>query len=182
MPVAPRALQPERGGPKNLPILSTLLSDWEDDENRGLAQKPHLVIVGGGWGVRTSSYRSVLPANLTLARQAVGVLDKLNPGDYHVTIVSPETYTTFTPLLPCTLILFLPCFDRAQSRLPDGSLWSLEVFGRGSAGYGRVPARLWHPCCLGPCLSLDTLYGGQDRKSRLTEEGRRAHCIDYAGK
>ena len=103
--------------------MSTLLSDWEDDENRGLAQKPHLVIVGGGWGVRTSSYRSVLPANLTLARQAVGVLDKLNPGDYHVTIVSPETYTTFTPLLPCTSILFLPSFDRAQSRLPDGSLW-----------------------------------------------------------
>ncbi|RDX46860.1 nucleotide-binding domain-containing protein [Lentinus brumalis] len=81
VPVAPRALQPERGGPKNLPILSTLLSDWEDDENRGLAEKPHLVIVGGGWG-------------------AVGVLDKINPGDYHVTIVSPETYTTFTPLLP----------------------------------------------------------------------------------
>ncbi|RPD66620.1 nucleotide-binding domain-containing protein [Lentinus tigrinus ALCF2SS1-7] len=85
VPVAPRALQPERGGPKNLPILSTLLSDWEDDENRGLVQKPHLVIVGGGWG-------------------AVGVLDKLNPGDYHVTIVSPETYTTFTPLLPSAAV------------------------------------------------------------------------------
>ena len=47
-----QALQPERGGPKNLPVLSTLLSDWEDEENRGLAEKPHLVIVGGGWGVR----------------------------------------------------------------------------------------------------------------------------------
>ncbi|KAI0707884.1 nucleotide-binding domain-containing protein [Earliella scabrosa] len=85
VPVAPRALNPERGGPKNLPVLSTLLSDWEDEENRGLAEKPHLVIVGGGWG-------------------AVGVLEKLTPGDYHVTIISPETYTTFTPLLPSAAV------------------------------------------------------------------------------
>ncbi|OSD08371.1 nucleotide-binding domain-containing protein [Trametes coccinea BRFM310] len=85
VPVSPRALHPERGGPKNLPVLSRLLSDLEDDENRELVQKPHLVIVGGGWG-------------------AVGVLDKLTPGDYHVTIVSPETYTTFTPLLPSAAV------------------------------------------------------------------------------
>ncbi|KAH9928525.1 nucleotide-binding domain-containing protein [Epithele typhae] len=85
VPVAPRALQPERGGPKNLPVLSTLLSDWEDEEQRSLSKKPHLVIVGGGWG-------------------AVGVLDKLDPGDYHITIISPETYTTFTPLLPSAAV------------------------------------------------------------------------------
>ncbi|KAI0362648.1 nucleotide-binding domain-containing protein [Trametes cingulata] len=85
VPVSPRALHPERGGPKNLPILSRLLSDLEDNENRELVHKPHLVIVGGGWG-------------------AVGVIEKLNPGDYHVTIVSPETYTTFTPLLPSAAV------------------------------------------------------------------------------
>ncbi|KAJ8483076.1 hypothetical protein ONZ51_g4945 [Trametes cubensis] len=85
VPVSPRALHPERGGPKNLPVLSRLLSDLEDDENRELVEKPHLVIVGGGWG-------------------AVGVIDKLSPGDYHVTIVSPETYTTFTPLLPSAAV------------------------------------------------------------------------------
>ncbi|KAI0672741.1 nucleotide-binding domain-containing protein [Trametes maxima] len=85
VPVSPRALHPQRGGPKNLPVLSRLLSDIEDDEKRELVGKPHLVIVGGGWG-------------------AVGVLDKLSPGDYHITIVSPETYTTFTPLLPSAAV------------------------------------------------------------------------------
>ena len=33
--------------------------------------------------------------------QAVSVLQTIHPGDYHVTIVSPDTFTTFTPLLPC---------------------------------------------------------------------------------
>ena len=100
VPVAPRALQPERGGPKNLPVLSTLLSDWEDEENRGLSEKPHLVIVGGGWGVRPSVV-CISILCYSPSHKAVGVLDKLSPGDYHVTIISPETYTTFTPLLPC---------------------------------------------------------------------------------
>jgi len=36
----------------------------------------------------------------------MGVLQNLHPGDYHITVVSTETFTTFTPLLPC---LFLPC-------------------------------------------------------------------------
>ena len=52
VPVAPLALKPERGGPKNLPILRSYLSDIEDEENSELSGKPHLVIVGGGWGVR----------------------------------------------------------------------------------------------------------------------------------
>lgn len=52
VPVAPLALKPERGGPKNLPILTAYLSDLEDEENSELSSKPHLVIVGGGWGVR----------------------------------------------------------------------------------------------------------------------------------
>ena len=28
-------------------------------------------------------------------------MKSIHPGDYHVTIVSPDTFTTFTPLLPC---------------------------------------------------------------------------------
>lgn len=31
----------------------------------------------------------------------MGVLQNLHPGDYHVTVVSADTFTTFTPLLPC---------------------------------------------------------------------------------
>ncbi|PCH37785.1 mitochondrial NADH dehydrogenase [Wolfiporia cocos MD-104 SS10] len=85
VPVSPLALHPERGGPKNLPVLKRLLGDLEDDENAILVEKPHLVIVGGGWG-------------------AVGVLNTLRPGDYHVTVVSPETFTTFTPLLPSAAV------------------------------------------------------------------------------
>ncbi|CCM00529.1 uncharacterized protein FIBRA_02563 [Fibroporia radiculosa] len=85
VPVSPLALNPERGGPKNLPILRRLLSDYEDTDNSDLVEKPHLVIVGGGWG-------------------AVGILNTLRPGDYHVTVVSPETYTTFTPLLPSAAV------------------------------------------------------------------------------
>lgn len=52
VPVEPLALQPERGGPKNLPITKSYLSDVEDAEASELKSKPHLVIVGGGWGVR----------------------------------------------------------------------------------------------------------------------------------
>lgn len=52
VPVNPLALHPETGGPKNLPVAKVLVSDEEDEENRKLAQKPRLVIVGGGWGVR----------------------------------------------------------------------------------------------------------------------------------
>ena len=51
VPVSPLALQPETGGPKNLPIVAAFLSDIEDPENERINQKPRLVIVGGGWGV-----------------------------------------------------------------------------------------------------------------------------------
>jgi NADH dehydrogenase len=33
----------------------------------------------------------------------MAALQALYPGDYHVTVVSTETFTTFTPLLPCML-------------------------------------------------------------------------------
>ncbi|THH28918.1 hypothetical protein EUX98_g5271 [Antrodiella citrinella] len=85
VPVSPLALKPETGGPKNLPILQSFLGDIEDTEQIKLSKKPHLVIVGGGWG-------------------AVGVLSSLRPGEYHVTLISPETYNTFTPLLPSAAV------------------------------------------------------------------------------
>ena len=45
------ALNPRRGGPKNLPIIERDLADQEDEFTASLVDKPHLVIVGGGWGV-----------------------------------------------------------------------------------------------------------------------------------
>ncbi|KAG6814599.1 hypothetical protein H0H92_000128 [Tricholoma furcatifolium] len=85
VPVSPLALRPECGGPKNLPIARVQVDDEQDAESRILEQKPKLVIVGGGWG-------------------AMGVLKTLHVGDYHVTVVSSETFTTFTPLLPSAAV------------------------------------------------------------------------------
>jgi NADH dehydrogenase FAD-containing subunit len=36
--------------------------------------------------------------------QAIGTLQTLHPGDYHVTVVTAETFTTFTPLLPSAAV------------------------------------------------------------------------------
>ncbi|KAF8912020.1 mitochondrial NADH dehydrogenase [Gymnopilus junonius] len=85
VPVNPLALNPHRGGPKNLPVASVLVDDEEDEEAKKLASKPRLVVIGAGWG-------------------AMGVLKSLSPGDYHVTVVSSETYTIFTPLLPSAAV------------------------------------------------------------------------------
>ncbi|KAK0196741.1 hypothetical protein F5146DRAFT_1012772 [Armillaria mellea] len=85
VPRSPLALYPERGGPNNLPIVSLQVDDEDDEEHKKLAEKPKLVIVGGGWG-------------------AMGVLQKLYPGDYNITVVSSETFTTFTPLLPSAAV------------------------------------------------------------------------------
>jgi len=61
--VAKLALAPPKGGPKNLPMMVSMIDDLEDDRPK----KPKLVIVGAGWG-------------------AVGILKTLNPDDYHVTV------------------------------------------------------------------------------------------------
>ncbi|KAJ6525745.1 hypothetical protein B0H19DRAFT_971188 [Mycena capillaripes] len=84
VPVSPLALHPETGGPKDLPVVRVLVDDEDDEEHKKLATRPRLVIIGGGWG-------------------AIATLQALYPGDYHVTVVSSETFTTFTPLLPCML-------------------------------------------------------------------------------
>jgi NADH dehydrogenase len=79
------ALTPQRGGPKNLPIASTLLDDEATDEFAAQKDKPKLVILGTGWG-------------------SVALLKDLHPGDYHVTVVSPVNYFLFTPMLPSATV------------------------------------------------------------------------------
>jgi len=54
VPINSLALHPEKGGPKNLPIVSAQMDDEEDEEAKKLTHKPKLVIVGGGWGVSLS--------------------------------------------------------------------------------------------------------------------------------
>ncbi|KAG8885203.1 hypothetical protein FRB98_001931 [Tulasnella sp. 332] len=81
--VNPLALNPPIGGPKNLPILVSLIDD--DIEVEEGKEKERLVIVGGGWGT-------------------VGVLKTLDPDKYHVTVVAENTYNHFTPLLPSAAV------------------------------------------------------------------------------
>ncbi|KAL1962909.1 hypothetical protein VTN77DRAFT_9087 [Rasamsonia byssochlamydoides] len=85
IPVSELALNPRRGGPKNLPIAESLVDDEDSDEKRALRDKPKLVILGTGWG-------------------STALLKTLNPGDYHVTVVSPVNYFVFTPMLPSATV------------------------------------------------------------------------------
>ena len=79
------ALNPRRGGPKDLPIIDDYIDDYDTEERKALKDKPRLVILGGGWG-------------------SVAMLKHLNPGDYHVTVVSPTNYFLFTPMLPSATV------------------------------------------------------------------------------
>ena len=72
-----------------MPIASVLVSDEEDGFMVGLKDKPRLVILGGGWG-------------------AVSTIMSLKDGAYHVTVIAPETFNTFTPLLPCMYCIPIP--------------------------------------------------------------------------
>lgn len=83
--VSQAALEPPRGGPKNLPIVKAFLDDDDTEEHRQRKEKPHLVILGGGWG-------------------SVALLKQLNPDDYHVTVISPKNYFLFTPMLPSATV------------------------------------------------------------------------------
>jgi len=85
VPVNPLALNPSRGGSKNLKVAQFLVGDEETDEIKALEDKPKLVILGGGWG-------------------AVGALKHIPPGAYHVTLISDSTYNLFTPLLPAAAV------------------------------------------------------------------------------
>lgn len=83
--VSQLALQPRRGGPKNLPIADVFIDDDDSEAKRKLKQKPRLVILGGGWG-------------------GVAMLKDLNPDEYHVTVISPTNYFLFTPMLPSATV------------------------------------------------------------------------------
>lgn len=85
IPVSEDALEPRRGGPKNLPIAEVLVDDDDCPENARQKHKPKLVILGSGWG-------------------SVAILKTLNPEDYHVTVVSPVNYFLFTPMLPSATV------------------------------------------------------------------------------
>lgn len=82
--VSELALQPRRGGPKNLPIAEVYIDD-DEPERKKTKEKPKLVILGGGWG-------------------SVALLKELNPDDYHVTVISPTNYFLFTPMLPSATV------------------------------------------------------------------------------
>lgn len=75
------ALNPEYGGPENLPILRETLDAYDSEMKELTSYKPKLVVLGSGWA-------------------SVGLLKNLKPGDYDVTVVSPQNYFLFTPLLP----------------------------------------------------------------------------------
>lgn len=85
VPVSELALNPRRGGPKNLPIAEVLISDNDSDDRLANQDKPRLVVLGTGWG-------------------SIALLKHLNPGDYHVTVVSPTNYFLFTPMLPSATV------------------------------------------------------------------------------
>ncbi|KAK9484149.1 hypothetical protein V1527DRAFT_427913 [Lipomyces starkeyi] len=79
------ALHPRVGGPKNLPILERYLDDEDSEIGKLSLTKPHLVILGSGWG-------------------AVAVLKNINPNDYHITVISPQNHFLFTPMLPSATV------------------------------------------------------------------------------
>lgn len=83
--VSEYALNPRRGGPKNLPIVDHLVDDDDSPEKKAQKHKPKLVILGTGWG-------------------SVALLKQLNPDDYHVTVVAPSNYFLFTPMLPSATV------------------------------------------------------------------------------
>jgi NADH:ubiquinone reductase (H+-translocating) len=85
IPVSEYALNPRRGGPKNLPIAEHFVDDDDDPGKRDQKHKPKLVILGSGWG-------------------SVALLKQLNPDDYHVTVVSTSNTFLFTPMLPSATV------------------------------------------------------------------------------
>ncbi|CAB4409646.1 unnamed protein product [Rhizophagus irregularis] len=70
----------KRGGPKNLLVADHLIDEDDSDIN-----KPRLVILGSGWG-------------------AISVIKALERDKYHITVVSPQNYFLFTPLLPSVTV------------------------------------------------------------------------------
>lgn len=85
VPVSEWALNPRRGGPKNLPIVEYYIDDDDCAAMKEQKHKPKLVVLGTGWG-------------------SVGLLKQLNPGAYHVSVISPQNHFLFTPMLPSATV------------------------------------------------------------------------------
>lgn len=83
--VSEYALNPRRGGPKNLPIADHFVDDDDSAPKKAQKHKPKLVILGTGWG-------------------SVALLKALHADDYHVVVVSPSNYFLFTPMLPSATV------------------------------------------------------------------------------
>jgi len=79
------ALNPRRGGPKNLPIIEHFIDDDESADKKNQKHKPKLVVLGTGWG-------------------SVALLKTLHADEYHVTVVSPSNHFLFTPMLPSATV------------------------------------------------------------------------------
>ncbi|KAI9277590.1 hypothetical protein BY458DRAFT_504523 [Sporodiniella umbellata] len=75
------ALFPQRGGSKQLPVVTHQLDDSVERVNN----KTHLVVVGSGWG-------------------AISFIKSLDKDQYNVTLVSTNNYFLFTPLLPSATV------------------------------------------------------------------------------
>lgn len=85
IPVSEYALNPRRGGPKNLPIAEYFVDDDDAQGMKDQKHKPKLVVLGTGWG-------------------SVALLKQLHAGDYHVTVISPSNHFLFTPMLPSATV------------------------------------------------------------------------------
>jgi NADH:ubiquinone reductase (H+-translocating) len=126
------ALNPRRGGPKNLPIYEVQIDDDDCENKKRSKDKPKLVILGGGWG-------------------GVALLKDLNPDEYHVTVISPTNYFLFTPMLPSATVGTLELkslvepirrilsrvrghFIRAQAEDVDFSAKLVEVYQTDASG------------------------------------------------
>jgi NADH:ubiquinone reductase (H+-translocating) len=83
--VSSLALNPRRGGPKNLPIAEYFIDDDDSAAKKAIKHKPKLVVLGTGWG-------------------SIALLKTLNPDEYHVTVISPSNYFLFTPMLPSATV------------------------------------------------------------------------------
>lgn len=85
IPIPEIALNPRRGGPKNLPIAEYLVDDGDSEEQVRQMAKPKLVVLGCGWA-------------------SVALLKNINADNYHVTVISSNNYFLYTPLLPSATV------------------------------------------------------------------------------
>lgn len=85
IPISELALHPNRGGPKNLPVIQHQVDDDESPLKKGNKHKPKLVILGTGWG-------------------SIALVKNLTAEGYHVTVVSPSNHFLFTPMLPSATV------------------------------------------------------------------------------